>query len=173
MLLDLREIRGPRERVDRTFEPARFDGCEQEYRVATPVSLGLDVLRAGEQYRLVGSLRTTLELACSRCLEPFPWEIDASLDLIYLPATENVGEGEIEVREDDLTSAFYRDNQIDLGQLMREQFYLSLPMKPLCRDMCRGLCPECGMNLNRETCSCVRRWEDPRLAALKTLLNDR
>jgi uncharacterized protein len=52
---------------------------------------------------------------------------------------------------------------------MREQFYLALPMKPLCDSGCHGLCPECGTNLNRETCTCTHEWEDPRLAVLKTL----
>ena len=52
---------------------------------------------------------------------------------------------------------------------MREQFYLALPMKPLCRESCRGLCPECGTNLNTGTCSCVREWTDPRLDGLRAL----
>jgi DUF177 domain-containing protein len=52
---------------------------------------------------------------------------------------------------------------------MREQFYLSLPMKPLCRSDCRGLCVVCGTNLNREPCSCKPVWEDPRLAPLRDL----
>jgi uncharacterized protein len=50
---------------------------------------------------------------------------------------------------------------------MREQFYLAVPMKPLCRDDCAGLCPSCGTNLNRGSCGCTRDWEDPRFAALK------
>ena len=93
--------------------------------------------------------RRTLELPCSRCLEPFTWPVDAAFDLRYQPRTTNTGEGEREVEEDDLTTAFYENDEIDLGQLMREQFYLSLPMKPLCRDDCKGLCPQCGTNLNR------------------------
>jgi uncharacterized protein len=52
---------------------------------------------------------------------------------------------------------------------MREQFYLALPMKPLCRDECRGLCPVCGINRNRETCDCQSAWVDPRLDALRSL----
>ena len=70
--------------------------------------------------------------------------------------TQNAGEGEVEVEDDDLTTAFYSDEQIDLGQLVLEQFYLAVPMKPLCRESCRGLCPECGTNLNTGTCSCTR-----------------
>ena len=84
---------------------------------------------------------------------------------------ENTGAGltEREIEEDDLTTAFYENEEIDLGHLMREQFCLSLPMKPLCQQDCRGLCPVCGTNLNRSGCDCKREWEDPRLAALRKL----
>jgi uncharacterized protein len=68
-----------------------------------------------------------------------------------------------------MAAAFYVNDEIDLGQLMLEQFYLSLPMKPLHSDDCKGLCPVCGTNWNRATCDCKTQWEDPRLAALKAL----
>ena len=94
--------------------------------------------------------------------------VSTSFDLRYQPHSTNTGEGELEVEEDDLTTAFYRNDEIDLEQLMREQFYLALPMKPLCGDLCKGLCPACGTNLNKGSCDCKRDWEDPRLAALKS-----
>ena len=72
-------------------------------------------------------------------------------------ATANTGEGEREIQEDDLTTAFYQNDEIDLGQMMLEQFYLTLPMKPLCAADCRGLCPVCGINRNRGTCLC-KHW---------------
>ena len=74
---------------------------------------------------------------------------------------------EREVEAVDLDASFYRDEQIDLGELVREQFYLVLPMKPLCTDACRGLCSQCGTNLNISTCGCTFTWDDPRLAPLK------
>jgi uncharacterized protein len=52
---------------------------------------------------------------------------------------------------------------------MREQFYLALPMKPLCRPDCQGLCPVCGKNRNVETCACQSEWVDPRMEALRRL----
>ena len=61
------------------------------------------------------------------------------------------------------------DVQIDLGHLVMEQLHLALPMKPLCSETCKGLCPQCGTNLNTGSCNCDPRWEDPRLAALKAL----
>ena len=78
-----------------------------------------------------------------------------------------------ELHADDTAATFYRDDEIDLGELMREQFYLALPMKPLCRPDCKGLCPQCGTSLNTDTCQCEPRWEDPRLAGLKALMSDR
>jgi uncharacterized protein len=100
--------------------------------------------------------------------------VDAAFDLRYVPHSENTGgegEAEREIEEDDLTTAYYRDETIDLGELVREQFYLALPMKPLCAEACKGLCPQCGMNLNQGTCDCRLEWQDPRFEALKALKN--
>jgi uncharacterized protein len=72
-----------------------------------------------------------------------------------------------------VSTAYYSDNVIDLGQLMQEQCYLAVPMKPLCRETCRGLCPECGINLNTASCDCRQTWVDPRLAVLQDLRKDK
>jgi uncharacterized protein len=170
MRLELADIHGARAVVDRTYEASQFPDAGEEYRVRGDVRLVCQVEKAEVQVRLAGRLTAMLELTCSRCLEPLPWPVDAAFDLTYLPQAQNVGEGEIEVEEDDLATAFYEGEAIDLGQLMREQFYLSLPMKPLCRPSCAGLCPECGANLNAERCGCRHEWEDPRLAVLKRWL---
>jgi uncharacterized protein len=170
MLLDLTQIRRPETTLERRYEPSAFDGRSNQFRVVAPVELRLRIDKNHERFRLVGSLSSALELTCSRCLEPFPLPISASFDLRYLPQSENTGE-EREVEEDDLSQAFYRDDVIDLGHLIEEQFYLTLPMKPLCEAGCKGLCPNCGTNLNVASCDCQVRWEDPRLAGLKALIN--
>ena len=167
MRLDLNKIRTARERYEKVYDPSAFASDSESFRVVAPVALAFDIDKEKQQFRLAGSVETTLELPCSRCLEPFSWPVEAAFDLRYQPHAQNTGEGEREIEEDDLSTAFYANDQIDLGQLMREQFYLSLPMKPLCRDDCKGLCAACGTNLNRGTCDCKRDWEDPRLAALK------
>jgi uncharacterized protein len=172
MLLDLSLLREARTCVARSFEPSAFPpGDEDAYRVVAPVQLAFEVHKDGKQFRLVGGVQTTLGLGCSRCLEDFTLPVDASFDLLYLPHAENAGEGEVEVEDDDLGTAFYHDEEIDLGQLMREQFYLALPMKPLCRESCRGLCPQCGTNLNSGTCTCSPTWTDPRLEGLRALID--
>ena len=169
MLLGLNKIHAPRERYEKVYPPGAFSSDGEVFRVVAPVSLAFDIVKDKQHFQLIGTVKTTLELLCSRCVEPFTLPVDGAFDLRYQPRSTNVGEGEREIEEDDLTTAFYENEEIDLGQLMREQFYLSLPMKPLCRADCRGLCPVCGTNLNRGTCDCKRNWEDPRLAVLKTL----
>jgi uncharacterized protein len=172
MLLDLSKLHGPREHIDRTFPTSAFEPPDDEYRVAAPVELSMDVQKSGaDAYNVGGRVRTRLELTCSRCVEPFEVPVDAAFDLRYVPQSENAGEGEREIAEDDLTTAFYRGGVLDLGELLREQFVLALPMKPLHDEACRGLCPECGANLNRTDCGHAPKWEDPRLAPLKGLLH--
>lgn len=170
-MLNLSHIRTPETRFERVY-PAEQFATEEDFRVAQPVALTLDIFKDKAQFRLAGDVKTVLEQPCSRCLEPFPTLVDAHFNLRYQPHAESAGAEERELGEDDLTTAFYENEEIDLAQLMREQFYLSLPMKPLCRDECRGLCPVCGTNLNRGECTCARAWEDPRLAVLKTLKKD-
>jgi uncharacterized protein len=171
MLLDLNKLHGPREHVERTLPPSAFDPQDPEYRVSAPVAVTMDVAKAGEAaFSVTGEVRTRLELTCSRCLEPFDVPVDAAFELRYVPQAENIGEGEREIAEDDLITAYYRGGMLDIGDLLREQFQLALPMKPLCNDACRGLCPECGANLNRTECGCSPVWEDSRLAPLKNLL---
>ena len=174
MLLDLSRIRTAHEHFAQAYPAEAFAADREDFRVTAPVSLEFDIFKDKAQYRLVGRTRTTLELPCSRCLEPITVAVDTPFDLRYQAHTPGAagahGKGdEREIEEDDFGTAFYDNDQIDLGQLMREQFYLAVPMKPLCNDACRGLCPVCGTNLNRSTCECKRDWDDPRFAVLKTL----
>jgi uncharacterized protein len=171
MLLDLNRLHGQREHFERRFDPSAFDPQDEDYRVATPVEVSLDVEKAGKDaYRVTGRATTRLELQCGRCLEVFQLPVDASFELRYVPVIDLAAEPEREIAEDDLTTAFYREGSLDVIELLREEFQLALPMKPLCTQACRGLCPACGANLNRTECGCTPGWEDPRLAPLKGLL---
>jgi len=172
MFLNLRSLQGHNERFDQRYQASLFEGVGADaFRVVSPVMLTFNVDRQEPgRYRVAGHVNGELELMCGRCLEPFSMPVAGSFDLRYVPRTENAGEGEREVGEDDLATAFYDDDRIDLSELIAEQFHLALPMKPLCAEVCKGLCPQCGTNLNTGTCSCDSKWEDPRLAALKALV---
>ena len=172
MLLDLSRIRTAHAHIEERYPREALRRSDDVYEIVAPVELTFDLDKKGDRYRLLGQVRTKLELACSRCVDPFVVLIDSAFDLDYRPQAANTGEGELEVEDDDLSTAYYEDDAIDLDQLIREQLYLALPMKPLCTETCRGLCPLCGINLNRSACACERTWDDPRLAVLKALKKD-
>lgn len=169
MQLDLTRYHQGLNHFARVFQPEDVAQEDDAYRIVEPVHVDVQIHKDKDRFRLVGTVRTRLELVCSRCLEPFSLPIDSAFELRYLPAVEGSEAGDREVGEEDLDAAVYRDDRIDLNELLREQFYLALPMKPLCRDDCAGLCPQCGTNRNTGTCACTPQWGDPRLAALKEL----
>jgi uncharacterized protein len=192
MRYDLSRFKSGTDHIDRTYEPAAFGAESEDFRITSPVHLTADLTKSGAKFLLKGRLTATLELACSRCLEMFEVPVDATLDLTFIPAVEPAkpvvetaaparqkktprhGHEDVEldgteVADDDLGLSEYSGDEIDLGQMMREQFYLALPMKPLCQPDCKGLCPVCGKNRNRETCSCESTWVDPRFEVLKKL----
>ncbi len=185
MRFDLSRFKNGTERIDRTYEPGAFASATadpDDFRVAEPVHLSLVFAKHGNRVAVTGHLTASLEVPCSRCLEPFRVPVDAKIDLMYYPATDPLAtaapartspkqseDDGVEVKEDDLGVSFYTGDFIDLEQIMREQFYLAMPMKPLCMPDCKGLCPACGINRNRETCSCASTWVDPRFDALRNL----
>jgi uncharacterized protein len=130
-----------------------------------------------DSVHLRGHLTARLGLECGRCLEPFEMPVDQELDLFYLPHRAAGGteeeEEDVELSDRDMVVAFYRGDQLDLGQMVREQFFLTLPMKRVCRVDCAGLCPTCGINRNQARCDCpAEAAADPRLAPLRKLLGE-
>src|ERR1044071_5035682 len=157
MQLDLTRYRKPVSDFARTFQPEEVGDERDPYRVVAPVDLAFEIHKDKDKFRLVGTVVTELELPCSRCLEPFRLPVAAPFDIRYLPASDLSTEAEREVDDEDLETSYYENDAIDLNLLMREQFYLALPMKPLCREDCQGLCPHCGTNLNAGKCECGQR----------------
>ncbi len=111
----------------------------------------------GEAVHVRGHLQAALGVDCSRCLEGFSFPVEQQLDLFYLPRLPRQQEEEedVELEDRDLVVAYYGAGRIDLGEALREQLMLALPMKRLCREGCRGLCPVCGGNRNLLECGCA------------------
>jgi len=131
---------------------------------------GVDLLveRDGDKVSVAGQFEATAQLACSRCLEPIVTHVEPGVDLQFVPAP-SVRHGQTELGRDDLEVDFYHADMLDVGEILRSETDLALPMKPLCRPDCRGLCPVCGGNKNVTECRCETRGTDPRLAPLEAL----
>jgi len=119
--------------------------------------------------RLNGELSTTLELACARCLEPVVEDIARKFDLLYRPLGADAGQEELSVSGTEAEISYYQGEGLLLEDALREQVLLAVPLKAICREDCRGLCPHCGTNLNLGQCSCAEPAEDPRWSPLKDL----
>lgn len=121
--------------------------------------LDLELTRTEAQPSTVlarGTLHARLGVTCSRCLGSAMVETDEpELHLTFLPQSAEA-KGEEELTPDDLDVLTYEDDEIDLAPVVRELMILSIPMAPLCNPECKGLCPTCGVDLNREVCSCSR-----------------
>jgi uncharacterized protein len=138
----------------------------EEVYLIGQTEVSLEASRAGKKLGLLGSVSAVVEFECDRCLAILSVPVEQSFDLVYVPP---LGTGdEHELGEEDLSLGFYQDGVIDLDDLAREQIELALPMARLCNEECRGLCPECGANLNLSDCACNIE-VDTRWAALKEL----
>lgn len=132
------------------------------------LDVSISLKRIRETLYLEGSLRTVAETVCSRCLDAATLSVSAPFKYVLAPAQLEIQE-EKELNTEDLDFVFYEDDLIDLDPLIIEQIILQIPMRILCRDDCKGLCPHCGINLNTGSCQCHERQIDSRLAVLKNL----
>ena len=129
--------------------------------------LRLQLERDGPDVLAHGEIRATVPQVCGRCLEPFGARVTAGVDVRVAPRPATADN--VELAADDLDVAFYAKDELDLNVLVETETTLALPMKPLCREDCLGLCPVCGGNRNVVACGCRDRAPDPRLAVLRDL----
>ncbi len=146
-------------------------GGGHDYEFTRPLDVHLSFYRAQLDLFFDGDVGGEATATCARCLERFPYELQKDFSVILTPETPL--KGEIELAAADLTQSFYSGAEVDLTPLVYEQVLLALPTRPLCAEECRGLCPQCGANLNTGQCACTVERGDPRLAVLRSLKIDR
>ena len=134
----------------------------------TPLAVTGSVDRFGDTITVRGTARVRVEDVCSRCTQTFPNDLEAEF-LVFCDRRGSDDESIARALEEE-GEVFYHDGiSIDITQPVREAIILSLPMNPLCREDCRGLCAGCGADLNVEACRCAGRTPDPRWEALNRL----
>ena len=132
----------------------------------------VQMIRTGDGVLVLGQLHASLELNCSRCLDPFAMPIKFSLEEEFHPTIDiNTGANLPVAEDDEAATRINAHHEIDLTEVVRQDLLLAMPTRPICRSKCLGLCPSCGKNLNQGSCNCVRDEIDPRWEALKQLLD--
>lgn len=158
-------------------EPLRFaaplhvglDSLDREPLLAiSPLEMSGEVMRIDGGYALSARLVYDGQLECSRCLAAYPFREDETFSLVLYPRKPAAGE-DVELARDDLDALYYDEPVIALAPIAEERVQMALPMKPLCRPDCQGLCAECGKDLNQGPCGCTHEAADPRWEALRAL----
>ncbi len=129
----------------------------------------LKIFKIKNKVLIDGSIKIDVSIKCVRCLHEFKYSLDETFKEEYNPADEPLNEGDQQPSGTEPDLGFYRNDRIDLAELIKEQVILSLPMKSLCRSGCQGICPVCGKDLNKGSCTCRTEEVDPRLAPLQKL----
>ncbi len=139
---------------------------EQEVLAAAPEG-HLFLQRTSQGIEVKGSIRAAVAIPCARCLKECIVPIVSEFTECLILQRYAPDEQDKELVPDDLDVSFLPEEGIELRDIVEEQIWLNIPMKPLCHDHCKGLCTVCGADLNLAECGCERRDIDPRFAVLK------
>ena len=129
----------------------------------------VSLLRTDRGILMTGTLNTRIKAVCSRCLGAFDQSLALKLEEEFLPVVDPTTGASLPWSGEDCAFVIDANQEIDLGEVVRQYILLVLPMKPLCRKDCAGLCPSCGHNLKLGSCSCPPA-VDPRFAELAKLV---
>ncbi|MCI0468813.1 MAG: DUF177 domain-containing protein [Nitrospirae bacterium] len=142
----------------------------ESVKLLSPIKGFVKITKIESEVFVNGEANNVVEQQCSRCLKDFPLPIELQINAVYHPA-EVSKKGELHrLKSDELDTGFYENDEIDINSMLEEQLLLGIPMKPLCSADCKGLCPQCGADLNERRCNCDKEELDARFAVLKKLL---
>jgi len=132
----------------------------------------VDIEKKPKKIFIKGDVSCKIVLNCDRCLEDFTLKIDDKFDYVLFLTKIQVDSKhkEFKLKKDDMEIDFLEENIIPLKDVVFGQIYLNIPIKKLCSENCKGLCPVCGTNLNFNTCDCKREYSESPFAKLKELL---
>jgi len=166
--IDLKDLGHEKLSFRGEFEPGVVDFATDNISQVAPLNWSVSAERVGSEIRIAGNLDTSLELTCSRCLEPARIQVNKPFDLFFRERDAALfdEDEEVELDEDDMRTAFFTGTKFPIGDILREQILLALPMKALCTVDCKGLCPTCGTNLNSGSCSCPKEDFAPHMDTL-------
>jgi uncharacterized protein len=168
MIIEVNKLLNQTLRVARSIPMGGGRRPAEGVTYAEPVEVDFNLVGKEHDVKLEGRFSTRLMLTCHRCLVVFERRLEQEVDLLFIPRDEMPDQIDVELADEEMNIASYLD-VIDLAQVIEEQVALALPMKILCDDECKGICPHCGINLNRGECKCEGKPLDDRLLVLKDI----
>ena len=175
MFLSVKEMELRKIRFDEAFQPGQIEfaleqGGDLEQVAPLQASGSAELLAHSDgEVRIHGRFRVEMATQCDRCLGRARFSLDQPFDLFYRPMSDIARDEEVEIDEGEAEIGFYEGGGIELEDILREQVLLALPMQRVCSDVCKGICPVCGINRNETECGCRTESSDDRWGALRNL----
>jgi uncharacterized protein len=169
VIIELQSLAGGSKKVDIEIPADEFDLNSEGARLSSNVGLKAEIRSSSSITAVEGSIDTSAEIACTRCLERIAVPLTFDFASRFVGAESFGSSGEHQLHGEDLDYDAIEGETIDLNQVVREQLLLNLPQQVFCREDCHGLCEKCGANRNLIDCKCETDEVDPRWAALKDL----
>jgi len=148
-----------------------------ECKFAAPIRTALRALRIGDLVEIDGDIETSVRLPCSRCLQPFETSLKPHFALTYMhQVTDGIEDNEpqeVELSAEDTGIVYFQGEKINLNGTIQEQVVMEFPLRALCKQDCKGLCPKCGADLNEDLCDCDHRSSPGKFDVLKNLKLDK
>jgi uncharacterized protein len=150
-------------------------GTVRDYQVSDAVNISgrnslvegkVSLVRTDRGILVKAVLATEVELSCGRCLTQFCLPLTIRIEEEYFPVVDVTSGGALTAPNEPGCFTLDEHHDLDLTEAIRQYALIAVPMKPLCREDCAGLCPSCGHNLNRGACGCVTQEIDPRWTKL-------
>ncbi len=150
-------------------DPAELDLAVSGVRFLQPIAVDLILVKAAQAISATGRIKTSVTCECVRCLSRLLVPLDIPVATQFLPVLPPLPPGEYQMPSEVAEDYYYQGDVVVLDDLVRQEVILAVPFRPQCRADCRGLCPQCGQDLNVGTCACAPP-PDPRWAVLREYL---
>ena len=170
MRIELENLEGGKGDFAHVYQPDDLNPVDERVSLTEPVTVSGRVRLAGNEVFVKGHVETRAQVECDRCLKHVEASVNAEFTLEYIPGSEYESSGAAELTEEELSVAVFDGQALDVDEIVKEQILLAVPTRMLCREDCKGICPECGTDRNTGDCNCTTEDIDPRWAALKKLI---
>ena len=169
MRIELENLEGRKGDFAHVYQPDELNPVDERVRLTGPASVKGKVRLSGNQVFVDGHIEARAQVECDRCLQPVEAPVSADFALEYISGTDYESSDVVELTEAEMLVSVFDGEAIDVDEIVKEQILLAVPTRMLCREDCKGICPECGVDKNKGECQCVTDDIDPRWAALKNL----
>lgn len=169
MRLELDSIVGSKGIFAHVYAPGELDFSDDRVRLGGSPEVSGQLVLKGKRVLLQGRLAVQTQVDCDRCLRLMDLAVESQFNLQYVTRIEYESSQAVELEDEEMTVSVFDGEAIDIDELVREQVFLAIPERTLCREDCQGLCPNCGADRNLKECGCESAEIDPRWAALKNL----